>query len=54
MSQTLSENTSEEVPYIEEFESQVIGILRKNAENKEKIKEILEKYAARYSAELNS
>ncbi|MBS7615104.1 hypothetical protein KEJ18_05170 [Candidatus Bathyarchaeota archaeon] len=54
MSQTRSENTSEEVPYIEKFEPQAIGILRKNAENKEKVKELLEKYAERYSAELNS
>ncbi len=54
MSKTGFENTSEEVPYINEFEPQAIGILRKNAENREKVKELLEKYAARYSAELNS
>ncbi len=51
MSKTRVENTGEAVPYISEVETQVLGVLRKNSEDKEKVKEILEKYAARHSAE---
>lgn len=51
VSKTRVENTGEAVPYISEVETQVLGVLRKNSEDKEKVKEILEKYAARHSAE---
>jgi len=51
---TRSENKGEAVPYVSEFETQVLGVLRKNSEDKEKVKELLEKYAARYSAEAGS
>lgn len=54
MLKTRSENMGEAVPYVSEFEAQVLTILRKDAENKEKVKEILEKYATRYSAEAGS
>jgi hypothetical protein len=51
---TRSENKGEAIPYVSEFEAQVLGVLRKNSEDKEKVKELLEKYAARYSAEAGS
>lgn len=51
MSKNPTENAGEMVPYISEVEAQVLGVLRRNAEDKEKVKEILEKYAARHSAE---
>ena len=54
MSKPRSENTGETIPYVPEFEAQVLSILKKDAENKEKVKEILEKYATRYSAEAGS
>jgi len=54
VSKTRSENVDEAIPYVSEFEAQVLSILRKDAENKEKVKEILEKYATRYSAEAGS
>ncbi len=51
MSKSSSNVMNETIPYVSELEAQVLGILRKNAENKEKVKEILEKYATRYSTE---
>lgn len=51
VSKNPTENAGEMVPYISEVEAQVLGVLRRNAEDKEKVKEILEKYAARHSAE---
>ncbi len=54
MSKIRTENVDEAVPYISEVEAQVLGVLRRNSEDKEKVKEILEKYAARHSAEAGS
>ncbi len=54
MSKTRAEKAGEAIPYVSEFETQILGILRKNSEDKEKVKEILEKYATRYSAEAGS
>ena len=54
MSKTRSENMGETIPHVSEFEAQVLSILKKDVENKEKVKEILEKYATRYSAEAGS
>jgi hypothetical protein len=54
VSKTRAENTGEAIPYVSEFETKVLSILRKDAEDKEKVKELLEKYATRYSAEAGS
>jgi hypothetical protein len=54
VSKTRAENTGEAIPYVSEFETQVLSILRKDAEDKEKVKELLEKYATRYSTEAGS
>jgi hypothetical protein len=54
VSKNRSENTGAAIPYMSEFETQVLNILRKDAEDKEKVKELLEKYATRYSAEAGS
>ena len=54
MSKNRAENAGEVIPYISEVETQVLSILRKNSEDKEKVKEILEKYSTRYSTEAGS
>lgn len=54
MSKTRVETSGELVPYIAEVEAQVLRALRKTPEDKQKVKEILEKYAARHSAEAGS
>jgi hypothetical protein len=41
---------SNTAPQILEFEQQAVQKLRKNADNKQQIKELLEEYAARYVA----
>jgi len=41
------------VPYIKELERVALSLLRKNPNNKEKLKEILEDYASRYAREYN-
>ncbi|MEM2145599.1 MAG: hypothetical protein QW279_09575 [Candidatus Jordarchaeaceae archaeon] len=51
MSKPSSNTLDEAIPYVSELESQILRILRKNPENKEKVKEILEKYATKYSTE---
>jgi hypothetical protein len=54
VSKTHAEKAGEVIPYVSEVETQVLGILRKNSEDKEKVKELLEKYATRYSTEAGS
>jgi len=41
------------VPYIKELERITLSLLRKDPNNKEKLKEILENYASRYAREYN-
>ncbi len=42
-----------QIPYIKELERVALSILRKNPNDKEKLKEILEDYARRYAEEYN-
>jgi len=49
MSNPRNEVSSHQIPYIKELEHIALNILRENPESKEKIKEILEKYASRYA-----
>ena len=42
-----------QVPYIKELENVALKILKKNPNDKEKLKEILENYATRYAREYN-
>ncbi len=41
-------------PFILEFERQALGILKDDGESKEKLKEVLEEYAARYAGQSTS
>jgi len=41
------------IPYIKEVEYAALNLLKKNPNNKEELKEILENYASRYAREHN-
>ncbi|RLI12573.1 hypothetical protein DRO35_02715, partial [Candidatus Bathyarchaeota archaeon] len=41
------------IPYIKELEKVALKILKENSNYKERLKEILEEYASRYSREYN-
>ena len=44
---------SPNIPYIKELEKVALKILKENPDYKERLKEILEEYASRYSREYN-
>ena len=46
-------DSSTQIPYIKELERAVLRIIRKNQNDKERLKEILEDYASRYAKEYN-
>ena len=53
MSNTGNADSSTQIPYIKELERAVLRIIRKNQNDKERLKEILEDYASRYAKEYN-
>jgi len=53
MSNIRDRDSSHAIPYIKELERIALNLLRKNPNNKEKLKEILEDYASRYAREYN-
>jgi len=48
-----NEGSFRQVPYVKELERVALNLLRKNPNNKEKLKEILDEYASRYAREHN-
>lgn len=39
------------VPYLKEFESQALAVLKEKSADKQKLKELLKRYATRYAKE---
>ena len=50
---SVRDKSSSSIPYIKELEKVALKILRENPDDKEKLKEMLEEYASRYSREYN-
>jgi len=53
MSNIKDADSFNQVPYIRELERVALNLLRKNPNDKKKLKEILEDYASRYAREYN-
>ena len=51
MSETKSNSSSYATPYILEFEGLALSVLEHDGDNRGKLKELLEEYAARYAKE---
>jgi hypothetical protein len=51
MSNVENEDPLRRIPYIKEIERIAISLLKKNPNDKEKLKEMLEDYASRYARE---
>jgi len=51
MSNIRNAGSLRQVPYIKELERVALNLLKRNLNDKEKLKEILEEYAARYAKE---